>query len=157
MNDPRRWLLALLLFAACAAVSERPSWVRVKPARPDAVVGVGSGCGQIMGPSVHADVIDYDEYRTEQRKEGAYSATWSFILKAAGGIGLMLGGVALDISGYEPNVEQSETTKLALRTMMSLFPCACVSLAAVSLLRFRLTEAEHTRIRLVLDRRQATK
>ena len=120
------------------------------------VIGVGTGCGQIMGPSVHADVIDYDEYRTEQRKEGAYSATWSFILKAAGGIGFMLGGVALELSGYQPNVAQSETTKFALRAMMSIFPCACASLAALSLLRFRLTEAEHSRIRLELDRRSRT-
>jgi len=119
------------------------------------VMGAGTGCGQIMGPSANADVIDYDEYRTGQRKEGAYSAVWSFISKAAGGIGFMVGGFALELSGYAPNVEQSQTTKLALRAMMAVLPFTCALLAALSLMRFRLTEAEHTRIRLELDRRNA--
>ena len=67
----------------------------------------------------------------------------------------MVGGFALELSGYTPNVEQSQTTKLALRAMMAVLPFTCALLAALTLMRFRLTEAEHTRIRLELDRRNA--
>jgi GPH family glycoside/pentoside/hexuronide:cation symporter len=104
---------------------------------------------------VQADVIDYDELRTGQRKEGAYFAAWSFTFKAAGGLGVMLAGLMLELSGFEPNVVQNETTKLALRTMFGLFPCTCYLIGALAFWRFRLTESEHSRIRLALDRREA--
>ena len=119
------------------------------------VIGIGGGCGQMMGPSVQADVIDYDELRTGQRKEGAYFAAWSFTFKAAGGMGFMLAGLMLELSGFEPNAVQSETTKLALRAMFGLLPCACYLIGALVFWRFRLTEREHSRIRLELDRRKA--
>jgi len=39
--------------------------------------GLAAGCGGI-GPSVQGDVIDYDEHRTGERKEGSYFAAWNF-------------------------------------------------------------------------------
>ncbi|MCH6560967.1 MAG: MFS transporter [Myxococcales bacterium] len=117
------------------------------------VIGIGGGCGQMLGPSVQADVIDYDELRTGQRKEGAYFAAWSFTFKAASGLGFMLAGLMLELSGFEPNAVQNETTKLALRMLFGLFPCVCYLIGALAFSRFRLTESEHSRIRLALDRR----
>jgi Na+/melibiose symporter-like transporter len=118
-----------------------------------AVLGIGGGCGQIMGPSLQTDVIDYDEYRTGQRKEGSYFAVWSFVFKSAGGIGLMLAGFALQLSGFEPNVEQSELTRRMIISVFALFPFGCFVTAALTLLRFGLTGPEYTRIRLELDAR----
>ena len=36
------------------------------------LLGLGGGCGAVVAPSITADVIDYDEYLTGERKEGAY-------------------------------------------------------------------------------------
>ena len=44
--------------------------------------GLSSGCGAAMGASVMADVIDYDEYVSGERKEGAYAATQGFAIKS---------------------------------------------------------------------------
>ena len=121
-----------------------------------ATIGVGGGCGQIMGPSLQADVIDYDEYRTGERKEGSYFAVWSFVQKSAGALGLMLVGFALQLSDFEPNVEQSELTKRVMLAMFSIFPAVCFGIAALALRRFQLTGEEYTRIRSELDRRLQT-
>jgi GPH family glycoside/pentoside/hexuronide:cation symporter len=110
------------------------------------LLGAGSGCGQVMAPSVQADVIDYDEYLTGERKEGAYVSIWNLLRKAPAGITAMITGFVLQAVGFEPNVEQSETTKTALLALIGLLPAACYLVATVLLARFSLDEAEHARI-----------
>ena len=54
------------------------------------IAGVGGGCGQVVGPSIQADVVDYDERATGERKEGIYFAAWAFVRKSAFGVATML-------------------------------------------------------------------
>jgi len=98
-------------------------------------------------------VIDYDEYTTGQRKEGAYFAAWNFVFKTAFGITLMLTGYVLELSGFVPNVPQSEGVKLALRSLYGAYPFVCYLCAAWLFSRFRLDEVEYARIREELGRR----
>lgn len=117
------------------------------------VLGLGAGAGAVVAPSIQADVIDYDELVTGQRKEGAYFAAWNFVFKLATGITLMLTGVVLEAAGFAPNQEQSDSAKLALKVLYALFPLGCYGVGALLLTRFRLDEAEHARIRSALDAR----
>jgi GPH family glycoside/pentoside/hexuronide:cation symporter len=115
--------------------------------------GTAAGCGAMVGPSIQADVIDYDEYKTGQRKEGAYFAAWNFVFKSATGMTIMLTLTVLEFAGFEPNVEQTEDVKFAIIALYSLAPLACYLVGAVLINSFSLDEAEHTRIRRVLDER----
>ncbi len=119
------------------------------------VAGVGGGCGQVVGPSIQADVIDYDEYRTGERKEGAYFAVWNFMRKSAYGIAAMLSGVMLTAVGFEPNAVQSEQARLGMRVLFSVVPGCCYLIGTLAFLRFRLGEREHAAIRRALDERSA--
>jgi GPH family glycoside/pentoside/hexuronide:cation symporter len=119
------------------------------------LAGIGGGCGQVVAPSIQADVIDYDEYRTGERKEGMYFAVWNFVKKSAGGIAAGLSGLMLAVVGYEPNVEQTESAKLGLRILFGLVPGGCYLVGTLIFMRFGLDQAEHTRIRRVLDERAA--
>ena len=115
--------------------------------------GLAAGAGGTIGPSIQADVIDYDEYTTGQRKEGAYFAAWNFVFKTAFGVTLMLTGYVLELSGFVPNVPQTEGVKLALRSLYGAYPFACYLCAAWLFSRFRLDEVEYARIREELGRR----
>ncbi|MCP3984768.1 MAG: hypothetical protein GY723_10290 [bacterium] len=117
--------------------------------------GVAAGVGGTLSPSLQADVIDYDEYQTRERKEGAYYSAWSFVYKSAYGLTLMLTGYVLQMSGFEPNVEQTDTVKLALRTLYGGFPFVCYLGGALLLRNYRLDEGEHARIRDALDARDS--
>ncbi len=117
------------------------------------VLGVVSACGIIVAPSIKADVIDYDEYRTNERKEGAYLAAWSFVQKSAAGLAAMLLGAVLQLAGYTPGEEQSSETQFAIRALISFVPGGAFLVAAVVFRRFKLDEAEHARIRTELDAR----
>ena len=116
--------------------------------------GAAGGCGQMLGPSILADVIDADEHATGERKEGAYAATWGFVLKLAIGLQIMLTGVLLQASGFVPNVAQSEETKLALRLLFGGMPMLFSIGGALLLARFALDEREHARIRAALAERR---
>jgi GPH family glycoside/pentoside/hexuronide:cation symporter len=120
-----------------------------------ALAGFSASGGAVIAPSIQADVIDYDEYLTGERKEGAYFAAWNFVFKTATGVTLMLTGFVLQLAGFAPNEEQGPNAEFAIRALYSLFPLGCYLIGTVIFLRFRLDEKEHARIRRILDERAA--
>ena len=117
--------------------------------------GASMGCGGTVGPSILADVIDFDEYESGQRKEGAYSAAWGFAIKSANALMILVASLVLQVSDFQPNVEQTEGTKLALRGIFAGMPLLGFTVGAALLRRFTLDAAEHARIRGELERRAA--
>tara|TARA_B110000238_G_C15842263_1_gene317402 strand:- start:93 stop:527 length:435 start_codon:yes stop_codon:yes gene_type:complete len=115
--------------------------------------GLANGCGSTLGPSIQADVIDYDELQTGERKEGSYFAAWSFIYKTSAGVMLMLTGFSLQISGFIPNQDQVFEVKLVLATLYCLFPLVCYFIGAFILTKFELNEEKCKVIRESLDSR----
>ncbi|NQZ98447.1 MAG: MFS transporter [Myxococcales bacterium] len=120
---------------------------------PAGVLGVVSACGFVVAPSIKADVIDFDEYQTNQRKEGAYLAAWSFVQKSAAALAAVLLGAVLQFVGYTPGAEQSGPTQFAIMALISFVPGIGFLVAAIVFGRFDLDEAEHARIRAELDAR----
>ena len=115
--------------------------------------GIGMGAGAVLPPAIQADIIDYDEYLTNERKEGSYLAVFNLIRKCAASVTAFMVGFALQFSGFEPNVDQTEEAKFAIRSMMALMPAAFYIIGALLLLRFSFNEKEHAKIRLILDAR----
>jgi GPH family glycoside/pentoside/hexuronide:cation symporter len=109
--------------------------------------------GNMLGPSMKADVIDYDEYRTGQRKEGAYFATWSFVTKGGAAAAIALTGVALELAGFRANEQQTADAAPAIRGVFAGAPCLCYALAAGLILRFRLDARDHAELRAAIAAR----
>ena len=117
--------------------------------------GAAAGCAAVVAPAIKADVIDYDEYATGERKEGAYLAVWNLVRKSSASVTAFVTGIALQLAGFEPNVEQTETAQLVMRAVFGLLPAACYVIGAVLFLRFRFNETEHSEIRRALGKRAA--
>lgn len=117
------------------------------------ILGTAGGIGAVVAPAIKADIIDYDEYLTGERKEGTYYAVWNMVRKGAGSLTAIVTGFVLQAVGFEPNVEQSESTKLALRTLFALLPAAGYFFGAMIFMRFNFNEKEHTKIRQILASR----
>ena len=115
------------------------------------VCGVGAGSGAAMAPSIQSDVIDYDEYLTGKRKEGTYFASWNLVFKTATGITFMITGFVLGASGFVPNQDQTDSTKLAILVLYALFPFFCYLIGGLILTRFSLNESAHQKIRQALS------
>ncbi len=150
------WIVANLVKAAGFGLiffAEPDAWIVIISSV--VLIGSSQGAGGILGPSIKADVIDYDELMTGQRKEGAYFATWNLASKSAIGAAVILVGFVLQASGFEPNVEQSESTLSTIRWLSGGLPLIFSLSAAFLLMRFRLNATEHERIRAALDRRES--
>ncbi len=87
--------------------------------------GIGFGGALALPSSIQADVIDYDELRFGRRREGGYIGIWSIAKKFAAAIGVGVGLSVLGVSGYEPNIEQTEGVRLTLRVLYALVPSLC--------------------------------
>ncbi len=118
--------------------------------------GLTHGCGAVVGPSLKADVVDWDEAQTGERKEGSYFAAWNFVQKSAGGIAVWAIGVTLAMTSFTPNVVQSEETLLGMRILASAAPCLLHILALLLMARFALSESEHQAARQRAEARAAT-
>jgi GPH family glycoside/pentoside/hexuronide:cation symporter len=103
---------------------------------------------------MQADVIDYDELITGERREGHYIGLWSIAKKLAAALGV---GAALSIlgaSGYQPNTAQSETVLLTLRVLYALVPSLC-NLAAIAIaLAYPIDRERHLAIRAAIAERR---
>ena len=120
-----------------------------------AIVGASAGASSTIGTSIRADVIDYDEDQTGERKEGAYFALLGVASKAAFGLSVLIVGVALDVSGFAPNVAQSAATTWVMRVLLGLVPCVMLVAAIALMFGFRLDEREHAAIRARVTQRRA--
>jgi len=118
------------------------------------IAGTAAGCGNMIAPSIQADVIDWDEHATGERKEGSYFAAWTFVFKVANGLTLQLTGIVLSFSGYLPNVEQTDGVKYTILALYGLFPMACYLIGSALFSRFQLNEAGYSEIRAELDARR---
>jgi GPH family glycoside/pentoside/hexuronide:cation symporter len=118
-----------------------------------AFAGLAAGAGGTIGPSVQGDVIDYDEFKTGERKEGSYFAAWNFTYKSAMGVMLLLTGFVLEFSGFVPNEAQSSRVQIAMVALYGLLPLVCYLAGAILFSRFGLDEVAHAQVRDELDRR----
>lgn len=119
-------------------------------------LGIAGGIGAVVAPAIKADIIDYDEYLTGQRKEGTYYAIWNMVRKSAASLTAIITGFVLQLVGFEPNVEQTETTKFAMRALFAWLPAAGYLVGAILFLRFTFNEKEHTEVRRILEERNGT-
>jgi Na+/melibiose symporter-like transporter len=119
------------------------------------VLGMAAGVGAVCAPAIKADIIDYDELQTDQRKEGAYLAVWNFVRKCSAALTPILALWAIEISGFQPNVAQNEQTQWVMRFFFGMFPGLCFIGGIWIFLRFRFSQREHAEIRRALDARRS--
>ena len=139
---------SMVMLLVWDSVDMRLAWIMAMAV----LAGFSAGGGGSIGPSVQSDVIDYDEMRTGQRKEGSYYAAWNFVAKSALGVVLLMTGFALQIAGFAPNAEQTMAVKSTMILLYAVFPLLLCTGGAFLMSRFKLDEASHQDIRVALGR-----
>ena len=109
--------------------------------------GIGFGATLAIPSAIQADVIDYDELKSGERREGLYIGLWSIAKKFAAAFGVGVGLALLGAGGYEPNVDQSESVIFTLRVLYSLVPCCCNLIAIMIAIKYPITHKIHKEIR----------
>jgi len=118
----------------------------------------GIGIGSVVVPSIKADIIDFDELQTGERKEGVYTAAWNFIRKAAAGLAIGISGLLLQWSGYDGKAEtQAESVRTMILIIAGGLPAAGYFIGMLLFSRFSLNEAEHAEVLTQLREQRGTK
>ena len=118
------------------------------------ISGIGFGATLAIPSAIQADVIDYDELLTGERREGQYIGLWSIAKKLAAAVGVGVGLSVLGLAGYTPNVEQSEQVRLTLRTLYALVPSICNILAFGIAMTYPISSRIHRDIRTAVALRR---
>jgi GPH family glycoside/pentoside/hexuronide:cation symporter len=111
-----------------------------------------SGFFWVLLPSMLADVVDFDELASGQRREGAFSSTLSYVLKLGTTLTLLLTGPLIELGGFDARKAlQDPGTVTWLRVLFAALPAAAALFAALALRRYPLTRAAMNEIRTRLE------
>ena len=107
-------------------------------------------------PSMTADVVDMDELKTHQRREGMYGSIYWFMVKLGLSAALLGGGYLLNFTGFDVEVGAIQPAKTI--TLMRLFdagvPVLTSALAIWAVFKFPITEEKAYEIRRLLEERR---
>ncbi len=115
----KRW--AFIIFIGLWAVVQSVGAILAKPGDTVyfyvmAILASGGLIGVTMaGWSMIPDVVEVDEYKTGQRREGLYFGIFSFSRKVAVALAVWLVGIILSKAGYVPNAVQTKESILCIR------------------------------------------
>jgi len=88
-------------------ISAAITWWTNNPAHPlwmlinSFLIGAGYAGLWLMIPSMQADVVDYDELHTGERREGSFASVFSWVLKLSFCVGFMAAGPLLTITKFD--------------------------------------------------------
>ena len=108
------------------------------------LIGFSQAALRTFPTSIKADIVDWDEAYTGQRKEGAYFAAWELADKAAGALSVAVVGFAI---GGADGAVTGEGIQLATSTI----PAALLAVATLVMLGFRLDARTHAELRARID------
>lgn len=127
-----------------------PAWLSLI-----AVLGFGSGAVFLSTWAMMPDTVEYGEWKSGVRAEGAVFGFVSLVQKASLGLAAGLLGEVLSAIGYTANAVQTPETLESLRVVMLGVPALFTALAAISVLFYPLDARTHGRLVTILQRRRA--
>ena len=128
-------------------------WLLLVPA-PLMAFGLG-GLFTLMG-SMIADVCDYDEVQSYERREGMFGSIFWWVVKLGMALALAGGGFLLNATGFDVALDgnQTERTIFLMRFFDVVVPIATSVLAMWAVATFPITEERAHEIRDELEQRR---
>ena len=111
----------------------------------------------MLHSSIGADIIDYDEINTHERREGSFTACASYILKLGNSLGYFFTGLILSAAGFTWKLTvQAPSTIFWIRSSLAFVPIAGLVIAIIFVLRMPITKKIAQENRRKLEERRGT-
>jgi GPH family glycoside/pentoside/hexuronide:cation symporter len=117
------------------------------------LLGASTGSGYLGFWGMLPDTVEYGEWRSGVRAEGAVFGLALLVQKASLGLAAAALGEVLSAIGYHANLTQSPETLAALRTTMIAVPAALTAAAAGAIAFYPVSRQVHDRILTALASR----
>lgn len=137
-------------------------WICYNPAHPWLVVvpspllAFGLGGLFTLMPSMMADVVDVDELKTHERREGMYGSIFWWVVKLGMSAALAGGGYLLNATGFAVDLggHQTADTITYMRLFDAFIPVVASAIAIWIVYKFPITEEKAREVRMTLEARR---
>jgi GPH family glycoside/pentoside/hexuronide:cation symporter len=125
------------------------------------LAGVSVSAAHVLPDAMFPDVIEWDELRTRDRREGIYYGVKNFVRKLTGAVAIFIALQVLGWFGYQSPPSgatffaQSPRTLTAIRVLLGPFGVVLLVSTVLMAWFYPLTRERHARIRRLLTRRRA--
>jgi glucuronide carrier protein len=149
--------LGVIALAAGLAVAIAPSSVPAAAIVAFACFGVGLGGVNTVSFALQSDTVEYGEWKTGSRTEGATYSIFSFTRKVGQALGAAAASYTIGLGGYVSGAtSQPDSAVRAIKTAAGLVPAGFILVAVVVMSAYPLSEARFREIvREVAQRRVA--
>ncbi len=110
------------------------------------IVGVAATGNVLLAMSMLTDIINLDARQTGQRREGSYTAVYTFVEKLTGAMGPLLVGTMLSLAGFNnklpPDVRQAGDVTTALLFTTAILPALLGIVAMLILAGYTLRQED---------------
>ncbi|MCB1304128.1 MAG: MFS transporter [Leptospiraceae bacterium] len=108
----------------------------------------------VLLDSLVADIVDYDELKTGQHREGLYFGFWKMAIKASRGVSMAVTGLLLSWIGFIPNQPQSDLVSERIALLFGPGVGLFFLLAALLFLFLPFSRSIHERVQALLVRKR---
>jgi len=129
-----------------------------------ALAGVGVAIAYLVPWAMLPDVIELDELKTGQRREGVYYGYFALLQKFGIAVGSWLIGQMLSVAGYitppagiTTPITQPDAVLTAIRLLIGPIPAVILIAGIVLALKFPITKEQHEQTMAELAKRRAVK
>jgi len=123
---------------------------------PAPLMAFGLGGLFTLVPSMVADVVDTDELKTHERREGMFGSIFWWMVKLGLSAALAGGGYLLNATGFDVALEgnQAPRTIILLRLFDAGIPMLTSAIAIWAVAKFPITEERAREVRAELELRR---
>jgi GPH family glycoside/pentoside/hexuronide:cation symporter len=116
--------------------------------------GLG-GLFTLMG-SMIADVCDFDELKTHERREGMFGSIYWWVVKLGMAVALAAGGILLNVTGFDVDLGGAQTadTIFFMRLFDVVIPIITSAIAIWMIMGYPITEEKAHEVRQALEARK---
>jgi len=119
------------------------------------LAGVGVSAAHILTWAIIPDAVEWDEWQTGERHEGAFYSLVTLAQKIASSIAIPLTLLVLDTTGYIPNAaEQPAGALTGIRIVTGLIPAVLLSAGILFAAVYPLSRQQHNQIVQGLEERR---
>jgi GPH family glycoside/pentoside/hexuronide:cation symporter len=119
------------------------------------LAGIGMGFTYAMPYAMVPDAVEYDYLVTGERTEGAFYGIWTFGIKIGQAVALGITGTVLSLTGYVPDVMQTDTAAFGIRLLLGPIPAVIFGLALLGLYYYPINEQRYNEILAGIHRMEA--
>jgi glucuronide carrier protein len=123
-----------------------------------AFLGIGLGGVNTVSFALQADTVEYGEWKTGSRTEGATYSIFSFTRKVGQALGAAAASYTIGLGGYVAGAaSQPDSAETAIRVASGLVPAVFILAAIAAVSAYPLTEARFQEIVREVAQRRATR